>query len=498
MPWTSRWSCVRLVKHPTAMSVPGGRSVERARRCRGRRRSVRHDDVGVRTGWSDGHGKYAVDARVVVEDPKPDPGRERRRDRQLARGRWPSRWIRSITRTLAACIRCHWSVRTANSRTESVRHHVETVAADPMMVPSSPITGLKGQHHACDPASRTAVRHGDPVPESRYRQRSATSSAPSSYDSRMGDQTTMSGLPEPVRRTIEDLVGGPVDAWKPATGGMTPSVKGTAAVKGLRMFVKAISDSVGPLATLVFQREARINDLLPNSLRRPALIGADTVDGWVTLVFEQIDGHHVSSRVGSAEFTVLADASRDVAQHSVPDSADIPRYVKRWGPRYDGWQRILTTGGYPPVLMSLERPRDATLRALAHAERSWRDAADGSALLHGDLSADNLIIAPTGPVLIDWSNACRGAPWLDVAALTPELLRAGTADPVELFKWHPVTALVPTHAIVSFVAALTGYWAETTMQAESSDGLPGINHAYTEAASITLPWLLARIASSPA
>ncbi len=66
---------------------------------------------------------------------------------------------------------------------------------------------------------------------------------------------------------------------------MTPSVKGTATINGSRRFVKAISDSVGPIGTLVFQREARINELLPDSLRRPALIGADTVEGWVTLVF---------------------------------------------------------------------------------------------------------------------------------------------------------------------------------------------------------------------
>lgn len=263
------------------------------------------------------------------------------------------------------------------------------------------------------------------------------------------------------------------------------------------MFVKAISDSTGPIGTLVFQREARINDLLPDSIHRPALIGADTTGGWVTLVFEQLDGHHVSSRLGPAEFRVLADASRDVAQHIAPDSADIPGYVQRWGPRYDGWQRILTTGGYPPVLAALDQPREATLRALAHAERRWRDAADGSALLHGDLSADNLIITPAGSVLIDWSNACRGAPWLDVAALTPDVLRDGATDPLELFAMHPVTAHVPAQAVVAFLAALTGYWAETTLQPESSDGLPGINHAYTEAASIILPWLLARITSPP-
>lgn len=58
-----------------------------------------------------------------------------------------------------------------------------------------------------------------------------------------------------------------------------------------------------------------------------------------------------------------------------------------------------------------------------------------------------------------------------------------------------MTAHVPAQEIITFLAALTGYWAETTLQPEPSDGLPGINDAYTEALTITVPWLLSRIAS---
>jgi streptomycin 6-kinase len=42
-------------------------------------------------------------------------------------------------------------------------------------------------------------------------------------------------------------------------------------------------------------------------------------------------------------------------------------------------------------------------------------AADGEALLHLDLHPENVILSPSGPVLVDWTNARRGDPALDVA-----------------------------------------------------------------------------------
>jgi len=40
---------------------------------------------------------------------------------------------------------------------------------------------------------------------------------------------------------------------------------------------------------------------------------------------------------------------------------------------------------------------------------------DGDRLLHLDLHPENVILSPSGPVVIDWANARRGAPPLDVA-----------------------------------------------------------------------------------
>ncbi|MGI9244709.1 MAG: phosphotransferase [Verrucomicrobiales bacterium] len=39
----------------------------------------------------------------------------------------------------------------------------------------------------------------------------------------------------------------------------------------------------------------------------------------------------------------------------------------------------------------------------------------GDKVLHGDLHPLNVLISPEGPVVIDWSNACRGDPAFDLA-----------------------------------------------------------------------------------
>jgi aminoglycoside phosphotransferase (APT) family kinase protein len=70
-------------------------------------------------------------------------------------------------------------------------------------------------------------------------------------------------------------------------------------------------------------------------------------------------------------------------------------------------------------------PRYAAMLADLHdrlhaiAAPDWvRDAAGGAgeSLLHLDLHPLNVIVSPSGPVVIDWANASRGRPGADVAA----------------------------------------------------------------------------------
>ena len=66
--------------------------------------------------------------------------------------------------------------------------------------------------------------------------------------------------------------------------------------------------------------------------------------------------------------------------------------------------------------------RHASLLARLHerlhqiaAPSSLPAAGPGDRLLHLDLHPDNVMLSPGGPFVIDWTNARRGAPALDVA-----------------------------------------------------------------------------------
>jgi aminoglycoside phosphotransferase (APT) family kinase protein len=50
-----------------------------------------------------------------------------------------------------------------------------------------------------------------------------------------------------------------------------------------------------------------------------------------------------------------------------------------------------------------------------HALPARRSAAPGDRILHLDLHPENVVLTPSGPVVIDWRNASEGRPGLDVA-----------------------------------------------------------------------------------
>ena len=53
---------------------------------------------------------------------------------------------------------------------------------------------------------------------------------------------------------------------------------------------------------------------------------------------------------------------------------------------------------------------------------------EGARLLHRDLHPDNVILSPTGPVVVDWTNAGAGEPVFDVALVWVILI--GTGEPI--------------------------------------------------------------------
>lgn len=144
------------------------------------------------------------------------------------------------------------------------------------------------------------------------------------------------------------------------------------------------------------------------------------------------------------------------------DPADLRR-VSEWAARLHLAAR---TGGHPSLPPPLGRPsaesridalRASTARrssgggveedALTEIESALPLVAAASAavpetLTHGDLSDWNLIMTPDGVVAVDWDQACRRSPSIDLALLDIRAYRAGLtrlgecADPDLLERAH--------------------------------------------------------------
>lgn len=70
----------------------------------------------------------------------------------------------------------------------------------------------------------------------------------------------------------------------------------------------------------------------------------------------------------------------------------------------------------------------ADLHTRLHSLPARTSAESGARILHLDLHAENVIMTPAGPVLIDWRNADEGPPDLDVA-LSALILAEVAVDP---------------------------------------------------------------------
>jgi uncharacterized protein (TIGR02172 family) len=151
-------------------------------------------------------------------------------------------------------------------------------------------------------------------------------------------------------------------------------------------------------------------------LRVPAVYELVEREGRYGIVFERIDGVSLLSFVQARPW-ILFETIQQVAElhariHTCIAPAELPSLR----------QRIADRIAAAPDLSDEDRRRARTCLA---------DLPDGTALCHGDFHPGNVLVTPSGPVVIDWSAATRGHPLGDVAC-TSRLLRTAQLPP-----WAP-------------------------------------------------------------
>jgi len=132
----------------------------------------------------------------------------------------------------------------------------------------------------------------------------------------------------------------------------------------------------------------------------PEVFGTEQVDGRDGIVMERVDGPDLLSRIASKPWTVWG-AGRMLGTvhaqlHAVAAPPGIPTLVARA-------HRI---GEGSPLI-----PREIAEWGL----RRFDAMPAGDRLLHGDFHPANVLLAKSGPAVIDWANVTSGHPDADVA-----------------------------------------------------------------------------------
>jgi aminoglycoside phosphotransferase (APT) family kinase protein len=287
-----------------------------------------------------------------------------------------------------------------------------------------------------------------------------------------------------MRETIERELGSRVVRAVTQPGGFSPGVAARLELEdGGRVFVKAVGPEPNPDSPEFHRREARVAAALPPETPAPRLLVANDEEGWVTLVFEHVDGREPELPWRTDELERVLGALTDLAEALTPPPLDAPPVAEALDELFHGW-RTLASGD----AAGLDPWAAEHLDELAALEASWAQGAAGSTLLHCDVRADNILLTPDRVVFVDWPHACIGAAWIDLLAFLPSVAMQGGPSPWEVFEAHPLGRDAARKQVVPVVAALAGFFVERSLQPPPA-GLPTLREFQSAQGIETLAWL---------
>jgi aminoglycoside phosphotransferase (APT) family kinase protein len=149
------------------------------------------------------------------------------------------------------------------------------------------------------------------------------------------------------------------------------------------------------------EREAEIAQIVQaTGVRCPRVLGRSERDGRAGILYSRAPGASLARWLGlrrpwriRAAGRTLAEAHADLHTYHAPAAPSLRERLRR---------EIQAAAVVPA------RTRAFALHAVAMMP-------DSDTLCHGDLTTDNIMLTPDGPLVIDWSEASHGDPAADVA-----------------------------------------------------------------------------------
>jgi hypothetical protein len=279
----------------------------------------------------------------------------------------------------------------------------------------------------------------------------------------------MDAAPDPdVIDRIARILGWTPRVWRRATGGYTPTARYVVSDGDISAFAKIATT---PVTVGMLHREIAAYGKISGPFV-PRLLGADPDPDQPLLVIEDLSTATWPPPWSPASIAQVLAAIH--VMHATPST--LPPGGLLQG-RAAGWPSV---GSDPGPFLALgyvdQHWLDRHLPALIAAESECQ--LSGNALTHLDLRSDNLCITPEGVKFIDWTEACRSNPDVDLGFFLPSLAFEGGPLPDAILPRNPAIAAT----VAGFFAARAGL--------PDIAGSPLVSRVQREQLSTALPWAL--------
>jgi hypothetical protein len=289
-------------------------------------------------------------------------------------------------------------------------------------------------------------------------------------------------LPPSVRGAIARREGGEVLSATVAPSGFSPGFAGVLSLAGGgRVFVKAGDGATNAETARLHAREAEIAGALPRGLA-PAPRWRLTVEGWVVLAFDAVDGRHPGSPWSDADLNRVLRAHAEMAARPAP--AVLRPIAPRMREMFVGWTHL--RGGERRDVPAWAGARLAEFADWEGGQTEVDTA--GDAIVHLDLRSDNLLLEGDVVHVLDWPHAGVGAAWVDVVLFAPTVELEGGPPAAEVFARSAVADSAPLDAVRRVVSG----WAGRLLWSSDLPDPPGIPHLrpfQRAQAGVALAWL---------
>jgi hypothetical protein len=296
-------------------------------------------------------------------------------------------------------------------------------------------------------------------------------------------------LPEPVRRGIEDVLGAPVVRADDQAGGFSPGVAARVQLgDGNRRFLKVVGGELNPLAPELYRSEAAVTKSLPSAVPAPRILATYDSNGWVALVFEDVDGRTPSLPWRPADLERVVASVVALGRSLTPSPLDLPALADD-AARFDGFHEL---GAEPTNRLDDIDPWVVRhLVRLADLHQGWATATDGETLLHLDIRADNVLLTEERVLFVDWPHACVGAAWIDLLFMLPSVAMQGGPPPERVLADSGIAGSAHRDQVT---IALAGFAAFMIVRGRQPDppGLPTLRRFQRAQAEQAVRWLRER------